>query len=377
MATPSPSAARRTPLAHELAAGIQRDGPMPFVSFMERSLYHPEHGYYTAPGRLVGRHGDFHTSVSVGPVFGELIAAWAVRSWEEMGSPAPLNLVEQGAHDGRLMADVLTALAERHPGLAAAVRPVIVEPSPARRRDQEALLTRSGTTMGAVSWRSSLAELAAAPPAPTLFFANELLDAFPVARWRFDGREWHQLAVALDAGGHFIWQLLPAPDFRLPWFSEKPPPVLPAGYETETNAGLGSWIRSLGSAMGHGRALLLDYGREEEDYFAPHRTEGTLRGYRGHRRCDDPLRDPGEIDLTADVNFSHLAGEARRAGFRPQPSERQGTFLTRLAMPRLLAPPPPSPGWLRQFQTLTHPNHLGHSFHALVLEKDRPACRAA
>jgi SAM-dependent MidA family methyltransferase len=338
---------------------------MPFDAFMGRCLYDPEHGYYAAPERRVGRRGDFHTSVSVGPVFGELVAAWAHQSWRDMGSPAPVALVEQGAHDGQLMADVLAALAARHPDLSAVAQPVVVEPLPARREEQRPRLTAGPP----VSWRSTLEELAEDPAPHALFFANELLDAFPVARWRFDDSGWNQLVVALTEDGAFAWHRLPAPGFCLPGEPAIGGETLPAGYETETCPGLGSWTGALARAFGRARVLLLDYGREADDYFAPHRTAGTLRGYHRHRRCDDPFAAPGETDLTADVNFSHLAAEARRAGFRCTPPERQGTFLTRLATPRLLDHPPPGPAWLRQFQTLTHPNQLGHLFHAVVLEK--------
>ena len=378
MATPGPWPPPETPLARALAAAIRRDGPMSFESFMARCLYDPGHGYYATAARPVGRQGDFHTSVSVGPVFGELIAAWAARSWGELGRPDPVWLVEQGAHDGRLTADVLDALARRHPCLRAAARPLIVEPLPARRAEQRERLAGCGNGESAggggpaVSWVDSLEVLAGRPLAHALFFANELLDAFPVERWRFDGRAWQRLMVAVDAAGGFRWQAQPAPGFPLPGVAADGG-AWPAGYETETCPGLGVWVRDLGRAMVAGRALLFDYGREAADYFAPHRTSGTLRGYHGHRRSDDPLAAPGETDLTADVNFTVLEEEARGAGFRMRGPERQGVFLTRLAAPRLLEAPAPDAAWRRQFQTLTHPNHLGHLFQAVVLEKPEPA----
>ena len=61
---------------------IARTGPMPFARFMELALYHPEHGYYEREADPVGRAGDFYTSVSVGPLFGELLA-WRFARWLE------------------------------------------------------------------------------------------------------------------------------------------------------------------------------------------------------------------------------------------------------------------------------------------------------
>ena len=61
-----------------LAATIRdengREGPISFRRFMELALYHPEHGYYTSGRARVGRAGDFFTNVSVGPLFGKLLA---------------------------------------------------------------------------------------------------------------------------------------------------------------------------------------------------------------------------------------------------------------------------------------------------------------
>ena len=54
---------------------IERDGPIPFARFMELALYHPEHGYYASGRASIGRRGDFFTNVSVGPLFGKLLAA--------------------------------------------------------------------------------------------------------------------------------------------------------------------------------------------------------------------------------------------------------------------------------------------------------------
>ena len=92
---------------------------------MELMLYHPEHGYYGPAPRKIGRGGDFFTSVSVGPLYGRLLAQLVRQQWEKIGSPADFTLVEQGAHDGRLARDILDAL--DIPG----ARYAIVEPNPA------------------------------------------------------------------------------------------------------------------------------------------------------------------------------------------------------------------------------------------------------
>ena len=62
------------PLTEIIRAEIGDGGPMPFARFMALALYHPEFGYYEKDTGQVGRRGDFITSVSVGAVFGQLLA---------------------------------------------------------------------------------------------------------------------------------------------------------------------------------------------------------------------------------------------------------------------------------------------------------------
>ncbi len=117
---------------------------------MERALYDPANGYYARAAQRSGRAGDFFTSVDVGPLFGELLELQI----EEMcrllmpkppvpRSPDPprsFDLVEAGAGNGRLSADILRALRERDPGLFQSIRLHLVEASAAARAAQRETL---------------------------------------------------------------------------------------------------------------------------------------------------------------------------------------------------------------------------------------------
>src|SRR5439155_26423109 len=97
-------------LTGTIRAEIEANGPMPFARFMELALYHPEYGYYASGRASIGRRGDFFTNVSVGPLFGKLLAAQLAEIWEKLGRPDDFTIVEQGAHDGLFAADALSAL---------------------------------------------------------------------------------------------------------------------------------------------------------------------------------------------------------------------------------------------------------------------------
>src|SRR5438270_7551356 len=91
-----------------IRAKVRRDGPVTFAWFMEQALYHPQHGYYSSGRCAIGRRGDYFTNVSVGPVFGQLLARQFREMWETLGGPAPFTIVEQAANNGDFAADVLT-----------------------------------------------------------------------------------------------------------------------------------------------------------------------------------------------------------------------------------------------------------------------------
>jgi SAM-dependent MidA family methyltransferase len=114
--------------------------------------------------------------------------------------------------------------------------------------------------------------------------------------------------------------------------------------------------------------LTFDYGLTTPELFLPHRREGTLRAYRRHRLCTDLLASPGEQDLTAHVDFSALQTAGESAGLRTAFFGTQSSFLTSIASPHLQSPQ--GLGWtpqqIRQFHTLTHPEHLGHKFRVLL-----------
>ena len=134
----------------------------------------------------------------------------------------------------------------------------------------------------------------------------------------------------------------------------------------------GVW-RTVCNSLKRGRTLVVDYGMAEREFFDPPRENGTLRGYHRHRQVDDVLADPGEVDITASVNFTRVERMAEVGGLEVAPLARQSQYLVRLFEQTLERPelfPEWTPERIRQFQTLVHPEHLGHSFK--VLECSRP-----
>jgi len=342
----------------ELEAIIRQEilahGSISFARFMELALYCPKMGYYERADSVLGRRGDFYTSVSVGPVFGELLAR-KFAEWLDQIPPQPRTILEAGAHEGQLASDVLTWLGEFRPDLP--VRYWIIEPSERRRAWQESKLDLFA---GKVTWFASLEMLP--HPVSGVIFSNELLDAMPVHILQWRGGRWVERRVALK-GDALAWgtaELTTDPGH--PEIPSELAAVLPDGFQIEVSPAARDWWRRVSAKLRRGKLVTIDYGLEQDELFAPQRQHGTIRAYYGHHLIDDLLARPGEQDLTAHVNFTDIQRTGEGTGLKTEGVVGQSKFLTDILATVSNWPPE----GVRQFQTLTHPEHLGRSFKILI-----------
>ena len=353
------------PLTDILRERIARSGPIPFRDFMDAALYHPGHGYYASGRARLGRGGDFFTSVSVGPLFGALLARQFAEMWTRLGEPAEFAIVEQGAHRGEFARDVLAALRETTPACFAAARFDIIEPSENLRAAQNETLGEFAASK--VRWFSTPDAL---PAFTGVHFSNELPDAFPVHAVAWDGAAWRERHVTVE-GERFVFIEREITSAPLRAALAKLPPV-PAGYRTEINLAAPDWIAALAAKHTRGFVLVIDYGFSRAEHYRAERTTGTLTGYAQHRRADDILAAPGETDLTAHVDFTALAERALDCGLRIAGFTDQHHFIVALGalhFPAHIPDTADSRRELRAFKTLMHPQMMGRSFQVLVLEK--------
>lgn len=341
---------------------------LPWAEVMRLALYEPGQGYYRKGVRPIGRNGDFYTSVSVGPLYGELLAHLACKVWSAMGEPHEFTLVEQAAHDGHLAADLLAAVERLNvPELfRESLRFVIVEPDEGlRSAQQERLRPWSAKFHWVECWSEVQGQ--------GLAYANELLDAFPVHRLQYRQDEWRELWVKLTDAGSLEWQdgplSSPAVEAEIALWKQLNLEFAEGQY-VDLNAGLRQWITEVDASPFHGLLFLADYGLPRQELLIPERMEGTLRRYAGHQCDGRVLEQLGDCDLTSHVDFTRFAEAGLQHGWHLVEFIEQGRFLTRLAASLMQAAGfTPTPNWIRQFQTLTHPQHLGHSFHVIALAK--------
>lgn len=345
---------------------------MPFARFMELALYCPKLGYYERATHRIGRRGDYFTSVSTGCLFGELLAFQAA-AWLSAQVGDRWQWVEAGAHDGRLAADMLAWLRRQRPALLERFEYWIVEPSSEHRACQR---TRLEQFAGLVRWWDSLDSLP--HPVTGVVFSNELLDAMPVHRFAWDaiGRRWFEWRVAVEAE-QFVWERAEIEPAQVETqfdeggieLSAEILEVLPDGFTIDHSPQAGRWWQSAAERLRAGHLVTIDYGLTSDQFLAPERSRGTLRTYSHHHASDDLLSNPGEQDLTAHVNFTQLRRVGESVGLRKEGLFSQAHFLTEIAR-RTWEPGAGFAEWtraqVRQFQTLTHPEHLGRAFQVLI-----------
>jgi SAM-dependent MidA family methyltransferase len=323
------SVTRNDALADVIAAEIAAGGPIPFARFMELTLYHPALGYYRSGRRRIGARGDYLTSPHLGPVFGAIIGRQLAEVWERLGRPGRFVLVEAGADDGRLSADIAGWAARARPEFAAALAPLLVEPDPATRDLQRRTLA-TATTGHPPLWLDTLDELTAEPVTGAVL-SNELVDAFPVRLFEVRGGTAYEVLVGGDAGRLVeVVADVPAAGLgaRYRWAAAR----LADGARFEVNEAASRWVAAAGRALARGVVMTIDYGYPFARLYAPWRTQGTLMAFYRHTAVADPLAHPGEQDLTAHVDFTSFAAVGRRVGLEPAGYVSQREFLTNLGI---------------------------------------------
>jgi SAM-dependent MidA family methyltransferase len=352
---------------------IRERGPLTVAAFMGLALYDPRFGYYARAPQRSGRAGDFFTSVDVGSLFGELLAVQVVECFERLEPSASstrsasLDLVDAGAGNGRLSADILRAVHRRDPALYDRVRLHLIDASAEARRAQP-------QTLGELSDRLVTSSDSLPSSFEGVLIANELLDALPT----------HQVVMREDGLREIYVSRSSTVDRRLSTV-EGPPStpaletylaragvVLEAGWRAEINLSAVQWVHDAARRLRRGFIVIIDYGHEARDLYSVTHATGTLTTFSRHTSAgpeiETPrwLERPGEQDLTAHVDFTSVRAAAEEEGLLTLGFMDQTYFLLGLIDDT-------APLTLQQrlaLKTLTMPGGLGSTHKVLILGKD-------
>ncbi|WNC28949.1 class I SAM-dependent methyltransferase [Thermosynechococcus sp. PKX82] len=326
-----------TQLLADLQERIRAAGAISFCEFMALALYAPQWGYYNRPQIQIGRRGDFITSSSLTRDFAELLTEAFVQMWHALDRPQKFTLLEMGAGEGQFAAGVLGYSQATYPDFFTALEYQIQEQSPTLRERQRQRLAPWGDRL---HWLDSST---AAEPIVGCIFSNELVDAFPVHRLQWQGSNWQEIYVSLNAQGEFQEVLRPLSGDRIhKYFAtvgiNPQQQGYSDGYRTEVNLNLIPWLKDLSQHLERGFVLTIDYGYPAQQYYHPARCEGTLQCYYQHRYHDNPYCFVGQQDITAHVDVTALTRYGEHFGLETLYVTRQSLFLMALGLgDRLLA----------------------------------------
>lgn len=321
-----------------LLARIRREGALTFRDWMAAALYDEREGYYRRPDlERWGRAGDYRTSPERTPLFAATFARHFSKLYEELGSPNSFTLIEAGGGAGRFARVLLDTLRRDSPRVFDAVRYIFDEAGADSLARAAALLAPHAERVEFRNLRDLTGDARDANadsqtptqhPGAFVLFSNELLDALPVHRVRMRGGSLRELYVVEDVGGGFAWEEREPSTPRLAEHFERFGMELGEGQLAEVNLEAEEWVARVASLGGVGFIVTVDYGDDARSLVnAPHRREGTLRAFSGHRFVEDLLANPGAQDLTTTINWTQIVAAGERAGLETVALERLDAFL--------------------------------------------------
>ena len=351
-------------LIHTLHTHLAEQQEMSFMEFMQLVLYAPGEGYYSSGLQKLGKQGDFITAPELTPLFGQALANQCQQILSVLESPV---LFEFGAGSGTLCVDILSHLEQLH---CLPESYYILEVSAnLRHRQQELIQQKIPHLASKVQWLERWPET----PFKGVIIANEVLDAMPVNRFMLTDSGIMESYVTLNEH-HQLKELFKlSQNQRLLTYVNRHLTQIPKPYLSEVNLFIDDWLVNIYRMLQQGVVLLIDYGFPRHEYYHPDRNQGTLMCHYRHHSHPDPLLHPGEQDITAHVDFTHVAEAGHQAGFHIAGYTNQASFLLANGLLSLVHT---LDNEREQFQAkqaikqLTQPSEMGELFKVIALTRD-------
>lgn len=325
---------RTTSVEQNIRQKIALKGQIDFADFMEIALYGNPDGYYKQKNPI-GSSGDYYTSPIAHPVFGALLCFQLYYMWETLERPDPFHVIELGSADYCLARDILEFSKQLPNQFCETLEYIAMD---------RAIPYRPGINIQGILTNEMPLNLETC-----VIISNELLDAFPVNRFKIVNGTVQELFITLDENNVLCFK----PDVPTsPKLIESLGCVvtdLPEGYESEINLYLEPWLEKLSNSFQRGFILTIDYGYEGNQLYSLDRNRGTIQTYYNHSNGDNPLSRIGSQDITSHVNFSLLRTLGCKFGLEPIATLTQADYLTKLGMNQFISN-------LRTLSLSTHDN---------------------
>ncbi len=306
--------------------------------FMDFALYDQTHGYYMK-SNPIGKGGGFITAPEISQLFGETIAIWLILQWEKLGNPNSLNIVELGPGKGTLISDIIRVT---HKYFRSFI--YLYEISPLLQQIQSKTLSNYTSN---IHWLNNIDQL---PAQPTIFIANEFLDALPIKQFLYKQGAWYENGVTIKNNTLNFANRATDRSFT----------IKPEGSILELNDRASKMFNKIKEFVKNngGAGLIIDYGYTEPTYTS------TIQAIKNHKHQKNILEDVSYSDITAHVDFSIFTGckISSQCSFLSSYGirERAGLLLKS-------AQPNEAQEIMQSLHRLIHPELMGELFKCAIL----------
>jgi SAM-dependent MidA family methyltransferase len=253
-----------------------------FDEYMEEALY-SKYGFFNNEKVRSKKSGDFLTSPEVSKYFGKILNQWIQKN------NLYLNIVEFGSGTGSLIEQINTE------------NKFAVELSTTARVELSKKNIQNASSLEDVTFKES-----------DLVFGNEVLDNIPCSVAVFKDNKWYEKVVNLEDDS-FSYDFVNARKEVIDWI-EINQLKGDKNIDIEVQTNIDKFLENIIHNLNPKTILFFDYGFEQKDR-VKRKYRSLLRTYKDHHLSVDPILEPGNVDITYDVNFSSVKRKLKTLGY--------------------------------------------------------------
>jgi SAM-dependent MidA family methyltransferase len=253
-----------------------------FDEYMEEALY-SKYGFFNNEKVRSKKSGDFLTSPEVSKYFGKILNQWIQKN------NLDLNIVEFGSGTGSLIEQINTE------------NKFAVELSTTARVELSKKNIQNASSLEDVTFKES-----------DLVFGNEVLDNIPCSVAVFKDNKWYEKVVDLEDDS-FSYDFVNARKEVIDWI-EINQLKGDENIDIEVQTNIDKFLENIIHNLNPKTILFFDYGFEQKDR-VKRKYRSLLRTYKDHHLSVDPILEPGNVDITYDVNFSSVKRKLKTLGY--------------------------------------------------------------
>jgi len=249
---------------------------------MEEALY-SKYGFFNNEKVRSKKSGDFLTSPEVSKYFGKILNQWIQKN------NLDLNIVEVGSGTGSLIEQINTE------------NKFAVELSLTARVELSKKNIQNVASLEGLTFKES-----------DLVFGNEVLDNIPCSVAVFKDNKWYEKVVNLEDDS-FSYDFVNARKEVIDWI-ETNQLKGDVNIDIEVQTNIDKFLENIIYNLNPKTILFFDYGFEQKDR-AERKYRSLLRTYKDHHLSVDPILEPGNVDITYDINFSSVKRKLKTLGY--------------------------------------------------------------